>query len=182
MTFGSKKVRLRAMKPTLYLMLGYPGAGKTTTAEVVAKLTGATLLSSDKIRLELFPEPTFSEAEHTQLYAALNKQTEELLQQGKSVIYDANLNRYQHRQEKYEICQRTGSEPVLLWVQTQKTIAKERAMHENRAHLVPKNETAGDMFERIATIIEPPRDNEPAVIVDGTKVTEDYLHSLLFNK
>src|SRR5215207_7043841 len=100
--------------PTLYLMFGYPGAGKTTTAEAIATLTGAVHLSSDKVRLELFPRPAFSQAEHDALYKTLNLRTEELLRQGKDVVYDANLNRYQHRKEKYDICQQTGATPKLL--------------------------------------------------------------------
>lgn len=159
--------------PTLYLMLGYPGAGKTTTAKVLADLTGAIHLSSDQIRLELFNKPTFSQQEHDELYQYLDKRTEELLAEGKSVIYDANLNRYQHRKEKYSICKRTGASPVLIWVQTPKNLAKERATHETRTHLIPKQETAGQMFERIANIIEEPSDNEPYEIIDGTSLTRE---------
>ena len=32
-------------KPTLFMMFGYPGAGKTTTAEIINELTGAEHLS-----------------------------------------------------------------------------------------------------------------------------------------
>ena len=162
--------------------MGYPGAGKTTAAQVLQQITDAVNLSSDKLRLEIAPKPVFSSAEHEQLYQKLNQATEELLTEGKDVVYDANLNRRQHRQEKYDICQRTGAEPVLLWVQTDKTLAKERAINENRAHLVPQNETAGDMFDRIAGIIEPPQADEHPIVIDGTKIDQAYIRSLLFNK
>src|SRR5690554_3920729 len=115
------------MGNTLYLMLGYPGAGKTTTAKIVSKLTGATHLASDKIRLELFPQPKFTPEEHRQLYETIDRRTKELLQQGKSVIYDANLNRYIHRREKYDICRQTSAQPVLLWVQASSELARQRA-------------------------------------------------------
>ena len=167
------------MKPTLYLMVGYPGAGKTTTANVVSELTGAEHLSSDQARVELFSKPTFSEAEHAELYDYLDKRTEELLTEGKSVIYDANLNRYQHRQDKYDICQRTGATAVLLWVQTDKSLAKQRATHEDRAHLIPQHETAHDMFDRIAGVIEPPHANEQPIIIDGTKVSSEFVADAL---
>ncbi len=167
------------MQPKLYLMVGYPGAGKTTAAEVVSKLTGAVHLSSDQARVDLFEKPTFSQTEHDELYDYLDKKTEELLSQGKSVIYDANLNRLEHRQGKYQICQRTNTQPVLLWVQTEKSVAKQRALHETRAHLIPKSETASDMFERIADIIEPPEASEKPIIIDGTKVSSEYIASLL---
>lgn len=167
------------MQPTLYLMLGYPGAGKTTIAKIIAEQTDAILLSSDAMRLEMFPEPTFSQEEHDQLYAALDQKTIDLLESGLSVIYDANLNRYQHRLEKYDICDATNAIPVLVWVRTEKEIAKKRAMHESRDHLVPKTETAEAMFERIANVIEEPESDEPAVQIVGQNITPDVVKQKL---
>lgn len=156
-------------------MLGYPGAGKTTAAEVINKITGAEHISSDKARTKMFPHPSFNEAEHTQLYRALDKETEQLLAAGNDVIYDANLNRHRHRMDKYDICNRTGAKSVLVWVQTPKELAKSRAVHHSRSHLVPTEETPHDMFERIAAVIEPPHANEPFITVDGTKITPEYI-------
>lgn len=159
----------------LYMMMGYPGAGKTTSAKIIAELTGAVHLSSDKARFDIFGKPEFTDAEHETLYKELDKQTEALLNEGKSVIYDANLNRYAHRKDKYDICERTDSKPVLVWVQTPKELAKERAVHAERQHLIPHNETADQMFDRIAQIIEPPHDDEHFIALDGTKISQDYV-------
>ncbi len=167
------------MKPTLYLLLGYPGAGKTTAAQVIHELTGAVHLSSDAMRTQMFPKPTFDQSEHDALYQALDAKTEALLNAGQSVIYDANLNRHKHRADKYAICARTDAAAVLLWVQAPKELAKERAAHVSRLHLVPAHETPDVMFERIAGVIEEPGDNEPYTAVNGTKVTKDYIASLL---
>ncbi len=166
-------------KPTLFLMLGYPGAGKTTTAEVIQRLSGAVHLSSDKLRMELFGQPEFTDSEHESLYKELDSQAEKLLAQGKSVIYDANLNRYQHRKEKYDICDRTGAVPVLVWVQTPKDLAKQRATAMHRLHLAPADETLSQLFDRIAGIIEEPKPDEPYTAIDGTKVTSDYIADCL---
>lgn len=159
--------------PKLYLMLGYPGAGKTTTAGTIHDLTGAVHLCSDELRTEMFGSPRFDQAEHNALYKALDEKTESLLREGKDVIYDANLNRLQHRQEKYAICQRTGAISILVWVQTAKDTAKQRATAPSRAHLAPQNETLSQMFDRIAGIIEKPGANEPYVTVDGTNITPE---------
>jgi len=165
--------------PILYLMLGYPGAGKTTAAKFIAELTGATLLSSDELRTELFQQPTFSQAEHRSLYEELNKHTEELLRAGIGVIYDANLNRFEHREEKYDICVRTGAKPVLIWVQTPSAMAKARAVHDSRQHLVPPNETPEDMFDRIAKVIEPPKPSEHAITLDGSSLERETVKQAL---
>ena len=164
---------------TLYMMFGYPGAGKTTAAEAIANLTGAVHLSSDKVRLELFPEPHFTQTEHDALYRTLDLRAEELLHAGKDVIYDANLNRYQHRKDKYDICQRTSATPKLLWVQAERDIAKERSLHDSRQHLWPPDETPSSLFDRVADVIEEPGPAEPYIAVDGTKVTKEYIQNLL---
>jgi predicted kinase len=169
------------MKPVLYLMFGYPGAGKTTAAKALHELTRAHHLSSDKVRIELYPNPQFTQQEHDELYNELNLRTQNLLKAGKSVIYDANLNRYKHRQEKYQICQQLDATPILLWVQTPRDLAKARAVHETRAHLVPNLETPHSMFDRIADLIEEPGPNEPYIVLDGTKITNKYIISKLKN-
>ncbi len=161
------------------MMFGYPGAGKTTTAEIIADLTGAVHLSSDKVRLELFPEPTFSQSEHDQLYAELDRRTEALLREGRDVIYDANLNRREHRQEKYEICRRAHATPQLIWVQTEREVARQRALHESRSPLWPKHEHPGQMFDRIAGIIEPPAASEPHITINGQAITPESVSSRL---
>lgn len=160
-------------------MLGYPGAGKTTTAKVIAKLTGAVHLSSDKLRIAMFATPAFSQAEHEALYGVLDYLTELLLKSGVSVVYDANLNRYQHRHDKYLICHRLDAKAVLLWVKTDKDVAKKRAVSGERNHLVPSNEKPEAMFERIAGILEPPHPEEPTVEIDGTRVSEAHIHHKL---
>lgn len=163
----------------LYLMMGFPGAGKTTTAKVISDLTESEHISSDETRLKMFPHPSFSDAEHSQLYRLLDKRTEESLRAGKDVIYDANLNRYRHRKEKYDICARNGTQPVLIWVQTPKELAKARATGSHRANLVPSNESSHEMFERISRVIEPPHPNEPYISLDGTKITPEYVSQQL---
>ena len=166
-------------KPVLFLMLGNPGAGKTTAGKHIAELTGAIQLSSDQIRIQMFSKPTFSQHEHDRLYKAIDKQTEDLLRQGISVIYDANLNRYQHRKDKYDSCKRTGAQAVLIWRQTPRDIAKKRATHLEREHLIPPNETAEKMFERITSVIEKPKPSEKPVILKGEDITKEAIKKAL---
>lgn len=166
-------------QPTLFMMFGYPGAGKTTTAKIIHELTGAEHLASDVIRLEMFPKPTYNQAEHDALYAELDKRTEELLKAGKSVIYDANLNRYVHRLEKYALCDRTKARAILLWVQAPKDLARERAVLRGHHHLVPQDETFESMFDRVSNTLEEPREDEPLYTLDGTTLDKNVVAEIL---
>lgn len=164
-------------RPILYLMLGYPGAGKTTVAEKITKITGAVHLNSDWFRLHMYKKPTFSQAEHDSLYGNLDYLCELILSTGKSVVYDANLNRYVHRQEKYDIAEKTDAEAKLIHVQTDEATARQRATVE--ADKNPNHRPYGNMdlkiFNRLASEIEPPKASEPAINMLVDECGEDDL-------
>ena len=113
-------------------MLGYPGAGKTTTAKIIHKLTGATHLWADHERRKLFRSPSYSHQENVKLYAQLNQKTAQLLSRGDSVIFDTNFNFYKDRQKLRLLAADHGAKTILLWVTTPKDIARARAT--NNAH------------------------------------------------
>ncbi len=166
-------------KPILYMLLGYPGAGKTTTAKIIEKLTGAKRLTSDDERLKMFPSPQFSESEHSQLYRQLDQETAKLLRDGESVIYDANLNRYSHRADKYAICKQTHARAVLMWLNTDRGLSRKRATDKTRQKLWPVGETPEAMFSRIADLIEKPQADENPIILDGTSLDSGIVEAAL---
>ena len=150
--------------------MGLPGSGKTTLAKQIQSLTKATILSSDEYRLMLFPDPTFSQKEHDSLYAMLDHNVEHLLSAGRSIIYDANLNRRHHRTEKYALANKYNANIKLWWVQTPQLIAKGRRVDEQDPRLVPTGESSERMFDRIATVFEEPLPNEEYIVVDGKNI------------
>ncbi len=166
-------------KPTLHLLMGLPGAGKTTLARALQQATGAARITSDEYRLNLFPEPTFSQAEHDNLYAMIDHNVEHLLQSGQSVIYDANLNRLEHRREKYKIAEKYDADVRLWWVKTDKELAKQRRTQEQDELLLPEDETSEQLFERIAETIEAPQPDEAYTEVTGQNITPNSIQQYL---
>jgi predicted kinase len=166
--------------PTLYMMLGYPGSGKTTTAKIIHELTGATHLWADKIRREMFERPTYSHPENLKLYEHLNQEAAELLAAGNSVIFDTNFNFLRDRKHMREIAAAHKADAKLIWVKTDKEIARERAI--DGAHL-QTTRILGNMpdetFNRMSRNLQVPNGNEPYTEIDGTKVTPEYVKNQL---
>lgn len=159
--------------------MGLPGSGKTTLAHTLQSLTAAARLSSDDFRMLLFPNSTFSPGEHDTLYRILDASMIELISAGYSVIYDANLNRKLHRQEKYDLARTVAADVRLWWVDVPVATAKTRRSREQNAALIPAGETAERMFDRIQAVFEAPTDGEIATLVDGTRISSEYIASLL---
>lgn len=161
-------------------MLGYPGAGKTTTAKIVSELTGAVHLWADHERRNRFGEPQYTKQENTELYAELNERAAGLLKQGRSVIFDTNFNFVKDREHLAEIAKDNGASTQLLWITTPKAIAKQRATKD--AHK-QGTRILGNMpeqhFERMTNNLQEPLPHEKAIELDGTKITMEYVKKQL---
>lgn len=168
--------------PTLYLMLGYPGAGKTTTAQILRQLTSAKHLWADLVRRQTFVNPTHSHDENLKLYKKMNIQTKRLLGRGESVIFDTNFNFYKDREKLRLIAKQAGAKALIIWVRTPKEIAKARAT--TNAHK-QGTRVLGDMpaeeFDRMSNNLQEPRPDEKVIEIDGTKVTENYIRRQLID-
>jgi predicted kinase len=171
------------MPPTLYLLVGYPGSGKTTASRVIHDLTGAVHLWADHVRKERFAQPNYGHAENTELYNYLNEEASHLLAAGESVIFDTNFNFFEDRQKLRQIADKVGAKTILLWVQAPVDVAKKRATtkaHQQDSRVLGNMSDAD--FERLSGHMEEPAPVENPIIIDGTQISRQYLNSLLFNK
>lgn len=170
------------MQPVLYLMLGYPGSGKTTTALKIKELTGAEHIWADVIRREMFghPNPDYSLAENTKLYDHLNKVAESLLAEGKSVIYDTNFNFFKDREHMRQIAARTNAKTVLIWVQTDQETARQRATNTAQPEAT---RALGNMpvkeFDRMAHNLRPPLPGEQFIAINGQSTDPNHVQAQL---
>lgn len=163
-------------KQTLYLMVGIPGAGKTTASKIIADITGATHIWADHERRLMWPEPSYTPEENDTLYIRLNTKAEALLRSGHSVVYDTAFNHYHDRQKLRDLAKRNDTDVVVIWIQAPKDIAKLRAqnVHEHNHTRVLGNMT-DEHFGALSNKLEEPHDNEPTIILDGTKLSREYV-------
>jgi predicted kinase len=166
-------------KLKLYIFIGYPGAGKTTVAQIINQETGAEHLWADAERHSLFPNPTHEENESRQLYDHLNERTDKLLSEGKNVIFDTNFNHRSDRDLLRQIAAKNNAETVVVWVNTPYEVAKQRAVHSDIKRNGYDFSMSEEQFDAIACKQEPPTEDENYLKIDGTKVDRSDVVSLL---
>ena len=83
----------------IVLVCGLPGVGKTSISKELAKLTRWAVLSTDKIRKELIPNPTYSTEEKRLVYDVLVLIAKYLHHSGTNCILDGTFNTKYSRNE-----------------------------------------------------------------------------------
>jgi len=83
----------------IVIICGLPGVGKSTLAKNLAPMINAIILSSDKIRKELFPNPTYSSFERKLVYDIMIMLAKYLNDAKCNCILDATFNREDSRME-----------------------------------------------------------------------------------
>jgi predicted kinase len=163
-------------RPTLYLMVGYPGSGKTTTSHIIHDLTGAEHIWADHERHDMFPNPTHDKDESHKLYKVLNQRADELLSKGRSVIFDTNFNFRRDRDHLRAIARRNGALTKLIWIRIAKEVALERTQSDHHATRNKYDDIMPvESFERMTSHLEPPEADEKPIELDGANITPGYV-------
>lgn len=156
-------------KPKLYIFVGFPGAGKTSMAKIIQEATGAIHLWADNERWQMFGTPTHHDDESRKLYEYLNDKTAQLLNSGKSVLFDTNFNHRFDRDHLRAVAQKNNADTVLIWLTTPADVARDRAVHSKDSRNGYTMNMTPEEFENITAKLEPPSEDENPLKFDGTK-------------
>lgn len=88
----------------IVIICGLPGTGKTTIAKKLAPTINAIVLSSDKIRKELIPNPTYQKEERALIFDVMILLAKYLKLADRNFILDATFNKeYSRNQVKKDL-------------------------------------------------------------------------------
>ena len=94
----------------IIVICGLPGTGKTFLSSTLSPHVNATLLSTDKVRKELFEKPTYSAWERALIYDVLFLLAKYLHSSGINCILDGTFNTEKSRTEVKEFLNLTNDQ------------------------------------------------------------------------
>lgn len=154
-------------RPTMILLYGFPGAGKTFLARQLSDSLGAAHVHGDRIRSELFEVPRYDARENEVVSHLMEYMAEEFLNAGVSVVYDVNSLRVSQRRALRDLARKHKTEPLLIWIQIDIDSAFARVAKRDRRKADDKFSAPMDRsgFEQVAGRMQNPSGSEDYVVV-----------------
>lgn len=166
------------MRPLLVMLMGIPGAGKTTLASPLAERLGAVVLSRDTLRPAVLPRSDYSDDEKSFEVEIVRLAVGFNLTRGRSVVVDGISF---ERARDVESFRRTADESeadcrgLLLDVTVEEASRRVEAQRERGGHLAADRDAA--LVQRVAREFEPVPDW--VIRIDTTSTAAEILESVL---
>lgn len=163
-------------RPSLILMCGLPFAGKSTLARILARRTGARLISLDGVNDDrglgrdgaaITPE------QWDATYAETYRRVTEALAAGESVVYDETNRERVRRDFVRAMATRAGFPARLIWVTTSEVAARARWLANRQT--AERNDVRDEDFADVVTHFEAPAPEEDPLCFDGVSPPEIWL-------
>jgi predicted kinase len=150
--------------PTLIVVSGLPGTGKSYFSSQLAERLPFLILESDALRKSLFSTPSYSRQENSRLFQASHILIQRLLTRGTPIILDATNLSERHREQLYNIADRLGARLILVWVEAPPEVVQERLRARQEGVSPASNSDADwEVYRRMRPTVQKIRRNHYAI-------------------
>jgi predicted kinase len=155
--------------PTLVLLYGYPGSGKTYFGRQLSEELGAAHVQGDRIRFELFDDPRYDAQENQIVSQLMIYMSEEFLRAGISVVFDVNAARLSERRVLRDMARKVRAQSIVIWLQIDLESAFARVSKRDRRKADDKYSypLGRDQFDHIAGGMQNPSLTEDYIVISG---------------
>lgn len=138
-------------------------------------------MQGDRIRDELFENPTYAKEENHIVASLMAYMTGEFLQAGISVVFDTNAMRLSQRRALRNLAIKSGAHPVLLWMQIDSDSAFRRASKRDRRKHDDRfaQEMDPNTFRELTAGMQNPDLTERFVVLSGKHVFNTQKNAVL---
>lgn len=161
--------KLQLTHPTLIMLYGYPGSGKTYFARQLCEEFQAAHVQGDRIRHELFDEPRYDKQENAVITQLMKYMSEEFLSAGISVVFDVNATRTNQRRDLRELARTNKAKTLLIWFQIDEDSAFARISTRDRRKSDDKYSQTLDRkaFDSQLETMQNPTINDDYIVISG---------------
>ncbi len=147
---------LTPASPHVIIMVGIPGAGKSTFAERFAETFQAPIVSQSRLQREYGVTDEYAE----KLRDAI---IDEFMKTNRTFLIDGGTEKRLNRMEMIRKFKKEGYKPLLVWVQTDTQESRWRA---SKPH--PKGSSMDDhAFDATIKLFEAPNAKEHPIVISG---------------
>jgi predicted kinase len=173
--------KIMPSQPLFVMLYGYPGAGKTYFSRQFTQKVLAAHLEGDRIRSELFENPSYSKQENSIVEHLMNYMAGEFLSAGVSVVYDTNALRVSQRRILRDMAKSVNAVPLVVWFQMDPETAYFR--NKNRDASKPDDRYApvydSAQFQTLLTYMQNPEPVEEYAVVSGRHIFQTQLSAVM---
>ena len=167
-----------ALPPALVALSGLPGTGKSHFARQLVQRLPFLILSSDRIRKALVPQPLYDGWEHARVFAAVYRLMANSLAQGRRIVFDATNLNAKAREPLIPIVDHHAAGMLLVGFTAPQALIRRR-LAERSAGRNPEDLSDADwpVYRRLLPDAEVIR--EPHLLVDSAQNTGPAIEEVL---
>lgn len=132
-------------------VFGLPGTGKSYLSEHISNILDARYLSSDIIRMKIFPEKrTYSKEEKRIVYFTILEEIKDYVKNDKDVVIDATFSSSLFREQVDALAKNYNTE--VIWIET---LAEESLIEERLSKKRENSEADLEVYTKLKNEFDP---------------------------